>query len=81
MAYELKHNLDPKCPYCGYEDNDAWEWRTDEAGIDGSGITKCGMCSKDFKWFRHVSITYSTEAINTPTQKGGESEDKEVKET
>jgi len=45
------------CPYCGHAHHDSWELE----GEDGEECeTACGMCEKDFRYFRNVDISYST---------------------
>lgn len=44
------------CPWCGYEDLNSWE-------IDDSydnTIQECGRCSKEFRLWVDIDVTYST---------------------
>jgi len=56
MAYDNEDNI--KCPYCGYEDQDSWEFDQD------SGVHGCGDCGKEFNVERDIAITYSTKKID-----------------
>jgi len=51
------------CPYCGWEDQDSWEF-TEESGTD-----TCASCDKEFNVFREVSVTYSTSRIDCEENK------------
>lgn len=44
-----------KCPICGYEMSDSWEYEDDE------GEEICGGCGATLEWKREVEVTYSTE--------------------
>ncbi len=44
-----------KCPICGYEMSDSWEYEDDE------GEEICGGCGATLEWKRDVEVTYSTE--------------------
>lgn len=46
-----------KCPYCGYEDEDSWEFDQEE------GTTECKNCEKEFNVTRNIEVTYSTSKI------------------
>lgn len=55
----MKHNNEKNitCPYCGWEDNDSWEFDEDE------GVVTCGSCEKEFNVTRNIEVTYSTSRI------------------
>ena len=55
----MKHNneINIKCPYCEWEDNNSWEFDQDE------GTTECGGCEKEFNVTRNIEVTYSTSRI------------------
>jgi sarcosine oxidase delta subunit len=55
MEYKYESNI--KCPYCGWEDQDSWEFDQEE------GITECGGCEKEFNVTREIEVTYSTSRI------------------
>ena len=55
MEYNNEQNI--KCPYCGWEDNDSWEYDEDES------IVSCGSCEKEFNATREIEVTYSTSRI------------------
>lgn len=46
----------PKCPYCGFEDSDAWEWNDahDTTAVD------CAMCGREYWYIKEISVHYST---------------------
>lgn len=46
-----------KCPYCGFEDYDSWEFDQDK------GTTECGDCGEEFNVTRDIEVTYSTSRI------------------
>lgn len=48
------------CPYCGYEDNDAFELSDDD------GTVECGRCGAEIHYTRNVEVTYSTEPVKPP---------------
>ncbi|MBC2684688.1 hypothetical protein U9R71_22185 [Bacillus toyonensis] len=41
-----------KCPYCGYEDSDAFELSDDEGEIE------CGECGSKVEYRREITINY-----------------------
>lgn len=43
-----------KCPICGYEVSDSWEYSDDE------GELVCDGCGATLEWGREVEVTYST---------------------
>ena len=49
------------CPYCGYEDRDSWEVCPNDEDLD---VCECGSCGKEFRAWRNISITYSTEKLD-----------------
>ena len=63
MTVDIDHEFTRNiiCPYCGYEDEDSWETEPDEQGCLGS--IACGKCGREFKAYRYVDVTYSTEAM------------------
>lgn len=44
----------PMCPYCGYEQCDAWEIP------DASGEEECQRCGRRFRYERHEHVTWTT---------------------
>lgn len=48
------------CPWCGYVDNDSWEWQPERHGPEGDGTTECGECAREFHVSRSISVSYST---------------------
>ena len=44
-----------KCPICGYEESDSWEYDAD------CGEIECGGCGATLEWSRDVCVSYSTE--------------------
>lgn len=44
------------CPYCGYVNRDSWE-------LDDNGEQWCGGCEREFRYERHVDVTYSTKRL------------------
>jgi hypothetical protein len=54
---EYKHESNIKCPYCGWEYKDSWEFDQEE------GTTECGWCEKEFNVTREIEVTYSTSII------------------
>lgn len=55
MEYKYESNI--KCPYCGWEDQDSWEFDQEE------GTTECGGCEREFNVTREIEVTYSTSKI------------------
>lgn len=43
-----------KCPYCGYEEQDSWEYQGD------SGEIECPECYKEFFYERILTVDYRT---------------------
>jgi len=56
---KMEHNNERNitCPYCGWEDEDSWEFGEDE------GTATCGSCEKEFNVTREIEVTYSTSRI------------------
>lgn len=54
---ETSHEDRLICPYCGYDEDEYWEYD------DECGTVYCGRCEKEYKYTRHVEITYSTEPL------------------
>lgn len=44
------------CPYCGYQDDDAWE-------LSDDGETQCGNCFSELKYERHVTVEYNVTPV------------------
>jgi len=55
---EYKYEKQIKCPYCGWEDRDSWEFTED------SGTHSCENCEREFNVERDIEVTYSTSKIN-----------------
>ena len=53
-----EYTREPICPYCGYEKRDAWE-------LSDDGETECGECEREYSFTRNVSVTWSTEPIES----------------
>lgn len=53
----------PVCPYCGDEDENAWELGS---GGEEDGSTECGNCNRPYFYQRHIEVTYSTTPIIGP---------------
>ena len=45
------------CPYCGYEDEDSWEFEDEE------GVVECESCGKGFNVTQEITVTYSSSKI------------------
>lgn len=60
---------DPKCPYCGHVQHDAWEFT--ERCTDGDEVT-CGECGKDFWAEANISVSWRTKALDRKPTKEGE---------
>lgn len=43
------------CPYCGYKNEDSWEYNEDDTSAF------CGSCDNEFKLSVNISVDYSTE--------------------
>jgi len=55
--YDIDNTDEITCPECGHKDRDSWEF-------DGDYDTySCNACGEDFKCWRDVAVTYSTEKI------------------
>lgn len=54
--YETSGLDNAACPWCGFVDEDSWEY-------PDSTDTECGECSKPMAVERHMSVTYSTKRI------------------
>ncbi len=50
-----------KCPICGYEISDSWEYS------DDSGELECCGCGATLEWNREVEVTYSA-GVKQPLQ-------------
>lgn len=46
---------EPRCPWCGTVQGDAWEW-----GGDEDGEKACGTCEKPFTYIRHITVEWTT---------------------
>ncbi len=57
MEYSYEQEI--KCPHCGYEEQDSWEFGED------SGTWNCESCGEEFLVERHISVTYSSKPINS----------------
>lgn len=59
MGEKIDHEytMEIVCPYCGYEFSDSWEH---DLTLD-RGWLECGECGKEFRAFKHIEVTYSTE--------------------
>lgn len=53
------------CPYCGNVDRDCWELTAEDDD------TWCGSCGRQFRYSRHISITYSSHPIIGPHELSG----------
>ncbi|SFJ63430.1 hypothetical protein SAMN02799624_05280 [Paenibacillus sp. UNC496MF] len=53
--HDTEYKPNARCPHCGYEDIDCFEWSGDE------GDRECGHCSLPFSYTREIIIEYSTE--------------------
>lgn len=42
-----------KCPFCGYEESNSWEF-------DDDGTHECGRCGGEFSWERIVTVEYNS---------------------
>lgn len=62
---ETEHTDYAVCPYCGYEERDSWEINLGP-GIEGDGDASCASCGKDFRVWRHCSVSYSTRKMEAP---------------
>ena len=54
--------LRPKCPHCGYEEKDAWEWNFG-AGLEGERESTCGSCGGEFLCCREVDVYFRSRKI------------------
>lgn len=45
----------PKCPHCGYEHRDAWEWGMDDGDEER---VECDNCCEAFTVTMHVSRSF-----------------------
>jgi transcription elongation factor Elf1 len=64
-AKEIDHDFTHEitCPHCGQEISDSWELSGNEDGQ--SGTEECQECGKSFEWCCSVSVSYSTEKLET----------------
>ena len=53
--YDTSNTREMFCPYCGEEQEDAWEFSKD------SSETECGHCERSFRYQRETEIYYTTE--------------------
>jgi len=51
---DLSYNLNPVCPHCGYEMQDAWQLGDNDQEVE------CNACEKDYFVSIDVDVTYST---------------------
>lgn len=57
MDYDCELTNEIKCPHCGHEFSDSWEY---ESGEEDLGLLYCDCCGKEFYTTRNIEITYST---------------------
>jgi len=60
--FETRCTDAPACPYCGYEESNAWEIEFGES-IEGEMTFPCGECGVEYHVERRALITYNTEKI------------------
>ncbi len=53
--HDVNNTDEIKCPYCGHEQSDSWEYSGD------SGTAECDFCEKGFEYTRNIFVDYSTE--------------------
>lgn len=54
--YELWHNAEPKCPYCGH---DNYVEAEDLPSHDGDELDiECSNCEKEFKIVMNIEVTF-----------------------
>jgi hypothetical protein len=49
-----------KCPVCGYEEPDSWEY------AEESEESECGKCGAILSYNKNVSVTYNTQLVRKP---------------
>lgn len=57
--FEYRYNQNPKCPHCGYELKDIWDYdfnlrQDEEEELD------CPGCEEEYKFVTHIEMTFST---------------------
>ncbi len=55
--HDTDYTDEMKCPYCGQEQADPWEYSSDDS------LATCGFCDLEFGYSRNVSVSYSTQKI------------------
>jgi len=58
MSIETDYTRWPICPYCGYEEENAWE--LDFGDGEGEATIDCGGCEKEYIAYQNIEITYNT---------------------
>jgi hypothetical protein len=61
-VFECSFSSKPVCPYCGNEEEDAWEIDFGD-GLEGDTEHDCGSCGETYFVSRSVSIYYSTQKL------------------
>ena len=56
MAEENTEEI--KCPYCGYEFSDSWEYNGNHDGDDYD--IECRSCNREFSMIFHLTVSYTT---------------------
>lgn len=63
-----------ECPWCGFEDNDSWEYN----GSDGHEIN-CLECEKPMKLTVDFEVKYATEKVGEKQQGSTQQNNQKVK--
>jgi uncharacterized Zn finger protein (UPF0148 family) len=55
-----------ECPYCGYVDRDAWEWRDQETDTEGDWT--CPSCEREAHVVRYTTVSYTATRKEAPCE-------------
>jgi hypothetical protein len=59
--FDCNYNSHAVCPYCGYVDYESYELEGDDGECS---IVDCCNCERQYRYIRHIDVSYSTSKIN-----------------
>jgi hypothetical protein len=62
---DLRLTSQPVCPFCGYEEADAWQMLFGE-GMESDTSHDCGRCGEEYLCTREIVLYYTTEKPKAP---------------
>lgn len=48
------------CPYCGYENDESWEYYRGLEDYDSYTTVECSECQKEYEVYREFEVHYSS---------------------